>query len=308
MIVRWLEMPWLMAKGFCMGMADLVPGVSGGTMAFILGIYERLLAAIRSFDAVWIKACLKFDLPTAFKRPHFNFIFPLLVGLFLAVWFFTHIISLPTLLHEYPEHVYGLFFGLIIASIYVLMQELQGFNAIDAITLALGTVFGLIIVNLVPVETPNATWFIFLSGAIAICAMILPGVSGSFLLLLLKKYSVIITAIGDFNLGVIVPFLLGCIVGLASFSRFLTWLLSRFYQRTLLVIKGILIASLWLLWPFQERLYETFAGKQKLLSTTAYLPEVIDNKVLEVAGLILVGACLVVAIHWLSLRYKTVKP
>jgi len=303
--VRWHEIPWLMAKGFCMGMADLVPGVSGGTMAFILGIYERLLAAIRSFDATWVKACLKFDFATTFKRPHFGFIIPLLAGLFLAVWFFTHVISLPALLHEYPEHVYGLFFGLILASIYVLMHELRGFNVIDAITLALGTIFGLIIVNLVPVETPNAAWFIFLSGAIAICAMILPGVSGSFLLLLLKKYSVIITAIGDFNLGVIVPFLLGCIVGLASFSRLLTWLLSCFYQRTLLVIKGILIASLWLLWPFQERVYENFAGKQKLLSTTAYLPEMIDSKVLEVTGLILAGATLVLAIHWLSYRNKS---
>lgn len=293
-------MPWLVAKGFCMGMADLVPGVSGGTMAFILGIYEQLLAAISSFDARWIKACFKFDITTVIKRPHFHFIIPLLLGLFSAVWFFTHVISLPILINEYPEHVYGLFFGLIMASIYVLMQELKGFCGMDALTLIAGTVVGLIIVNLVPVETPNTAWFIFLSGAIAICAMILPGVSGSFLLLLLKKYSVIIAAIGEFNLSIIVPFLLGCIVGLVSFSRFLTWLLSRFYQRTLLVIKGILIASLWILWPFQERVYETIAGKQKLLSTMPYMPNADHASLYAVVGFVLVGLILVVVIHRLS--------
>lgn len=298
--MRWHEIPWLMAKGFCMGMADLVPGVSGGTMAFILGIYERLLAAIRSFDGVWLKACFKLDISTAIGRPHFHFIIPLLAGLFTAVWFFTHVIPLPALVHDYPEHVYGLFFGLILASIYVLMHELKGFNGLDALTLVLGTVGGLIIVNLVPVETPDAAWFIFLSGAISICAMILPGLSGSFLLLLLKKYSVIIAALGEFNLSVIVPFLLGCIVGLASFSRLLTWLMSRFYQRTLLVIKGILIASLWVLWPFQERLYETIAGKQKLLSTMPYMPAADHASLYAVIGLVLVGLVTVVVIHILS--------
>jgi len=300
--VRWHEMPWLMAKGFCMGMADLVPGVSGGTMAFILGIYEKLLAAIKSFDGIWLKACLKLDLSTVIKRPHFHFVIPLLAGLFAAVWFFTHVISLPTLIREYPEHVYGLFFGLILASIYVLMKELKGFNMMDAMTLVLGTMGGLIIVNLVPLETPDAAWFIFVSGAIAICAMILPGISGSFILLLLKKYSFIITALGEFNLSIIVPFLLGCAIGLASFSRILTWLLSRFYQRSLLVIKGILIASLWLLWPFQERVYETIAGKQKLLSSSAYLPEMIDSKLLVVAGLICVGVGLVMAMNRIANR------
>lgn len=297
-------MPWLVAKGFCMGMADLVPGVSGGTMAFILGIYERLLAAIGSFDAAWLKACFKFDFITAIKRPHFHFIIPLLLGLFSAVWFFTHIISLPTLIHEYPEQVYGLFFGLILASIYVLMQELKGFTGTDALTLVLGTLGGLVIVNLVPVETPNAAWFIFLSGAIAICAMILPGVSGSFLLLLLKKYSTIIAALGEFNLSVIIPFLLGCVVGLVSFSRFLTWLLKHFYQRTLLVIKGILIASLWVLWPFQDRVYETIAGKERLLSTTPFMPSADHASLYAVVGLILLGLVMVVVIHGLSQKNK----
>jgi len=296
-MVRWQ----LIAKGFCMGMADLVPGVSGGTMAFILGIYEQLLAAIRSFDVEWLKACLKFDLKVVIQRPHFSFIISLLAGLFLAVWFFTHIISLPDLLRDYPEHVYGLFFGLILASIYVLMLELKGFNLGDGVTLVLGTIGGLIIVNLVPVETPNAAWFIFLSGMIAISAMILPGISGSFLLLLLKKYSTILAAVGSFNLSVLLPFLLGCIVGLVSFSRFLGWLLARFYQRTLLVIKGILLASLWLLWPYQERVLETIAGKERVVGTSPILPSLAEPSLLAVVGLGITGLVVVLVIHHLSM-------
>lgn len=299
-MVRWL----LIAKGFCMGMADLVPGVSGGTMAFILGIYEQLLAAIRSFDTQWLKACLSLNIKVIIQRPHFGFILPLLAGLFLAVWFFTHIISLPMLIHNYPEQVYGLFFGLILASIYVLMQELKGFNKGDALTLVIGTVGGLIIVNLVPVETPDASWFIFLSGMIAISAMILPGISGSFLLLLLKKYSTILAAVGALNLSVLIPFLLGVVTGLASFSRLLGYLLKHFYQRTLLVIKGILLASLWVLWPYQTRLYETVAGKQKFIGNTPELPAWNTESLPFVVVLMLAGLAIVLLIHYMASKKR----
>jgi len=300
--VRWHEHPLLIAKGFCMGMADLVPGVSGGTMAFILGIYERLLAAIRSFDKVWLVACLQLDVKTAVTRPHFSFIFPLLAGLFAAVYFFTHIISLPALIQDYPEHVYGLFFGLILASIIVLIRELDGFSGIDALTLIAGTAGGLALVNMVPVATPDSTWFIFVAGAIAICAMILPGVSGSFLLLLLKKYSTILQAVGDLNFSIIIPFVLGCIAGLAAFSRVLYWLLKHFYQRTLLVIKGILLASLWVLWPFQNRVYETVAGKQKLLGSEPVWPAMWTTGIVEVVVLVLLGMVVVLTVNSLSRR------
>lgn len=285
-----------------MGMADLVPGVSGGTMAFILGIYERLLAAIRSFDKLWLVAVFKLDLAVIIKRPHFAFIIPLLAGIFSALFFFTHVIPLPLLIRESPELVYGLFFGLILGSIIVLMGELKGFGPGDAMTLVLGTMLGLFIVNMVPLQTPNAAWFIFLAGAIAICAMILPGISGSFLLLLMHKYSTLLTAVGELDLSILAPFALGCIAGLASFSRVLGWLLSRFYQRTLLVIKGILIASLWVIWPFQERLYETLAGKERLVSSLPQWPARFDETVIGSLGLMLLGLAIVLTIHALSRR------
>ncbi|NNG14337.1 MAG: DUF368 domain-containing protein [Gammaproteobacteria bacterium] len=283
-------------------MADLVPGVSGGTMAFILGIYERLLAAIRSFDKAWLAAVFRLDLGVIVKRPDFIFIIPLAVGIFSALFFFTRVIPLPLLIRESPELVYGLFFGLILGSIIVLMRELKGFGPGDAMTLILGTIAGLFIVNMVPLQTPDAAWFIFIAGTIAISAMILPGISGSFLLLLMHKYSTLITAIGELNLSILIPFALGCIVGLVSFSRVLGWLLAHFYQRTLLVIKGILIASLWMIWPFQERVYETLAGKERLVSSLPQWPVRFDETVIGSLGLMLLGLATVLSIHALSRR------
>jgi putative membrane protein len=300
--LKLIDSAWLVIKGFCMGMADLVPGVSGGTMAFILGIYERLLAAIRSFDKPWLVAVFRFDLAVIIKRPHFTFIIPLVAGIFAALFFFTHVIPLPVLIRESPELVYGLFFGLILGSIIVLMGELKGFGPGDAMTLVLGIVVGLIIVNMVPLQTPNAAWFIFVAGAIAICAMILPGISGSFLLLLMHKYSTLLTAIGELDLSILVPFALGCIAGLVSFSRLLGWLLSHFYQQTLLVIKGILIASLWVIWPFQERVYETLVGKERLVSSLPQWPVRFDDTVIGSLGLMLIGLAIVLSIHALSRR------
>lgn len=302
--MKLMDSAWLVVKGFCMGMADVVPGVSGGTMAFILGIYERLLAAIRSFDKVWLAGLLRLDVGVIFKHPHFGFIIPLVAGIFSALFFFTRVVPLPVLIRESPELVYGLFFGLILGSIIVLMKELKGFGTGDAITLVLGTLAGLLIVNMVPVETPDASWFIFLAGAIAICAMILPGISGSFLLLLMHKYSTVIAAVGDLNFAILVPFALGCIAGLAGFSRFLGWLLKRFYQRTLLVIKGILLASLWVLWPFQLRSYEVIAGKEKLISSLPQWPARLDETVIGSVGLMVLGLVVVLTIHGLSQRNR----
>ena len=302
--MRLLEAPWLVAKGFCMGMADLVPGVSGGTMAFILGIYEQLLAAIRSFDRVWLLALFRFDAKVVLTRPHFHFIIPLLIGIFSAIFFFTHVISLPELIKNEPELIYGLFFGLILASIIVLMKEMRGFNTGDALTLALGIAAGLVIVNTVPQETPDASWFIFLSGVIAISAMILPGLSGSFLLLLLRKYSTIITGLGELNFAVVIPFALGCLTGLVVFSRVLGWLLAHFYQRTLLVIKGILIASLWMLWPFQQRIFETIAGKEKLIGSIPQWPASFNEATWASFSLMLIGLVVVLVINRVSKRAR----
>jgi len=301
-VLRLKESPLIAAKGFCMGAADLVPGVSGGTMAFILGIYERLLDAIKSFDKTWLLSIIRLDFRTTFSRPHFVFLVPLLLGLGSALLFFTKVVPLPVYIKTHPELVYGLFFGLILASIYILMQETGRLNLRDAVFLVVGTLAGFVVVTSVPVSTPESSWFVFLCGAIAICAMILPGISGSFILLLLKKYAYVIGAVGALDLSILAPFALGCITGLVLFTRFLSWMIKHYFRQSILVIKGILLASLWVLWPFQERVYVMVHGKDRLTGMTPILPPAVDATVLGSLALAVAGIITVLVIHKLAAR------
>ena len=292
-------------KGFCMGSADIIPGVSGGTMALILGIYERLLSAIRSFDRAWLGDILRFRISEALARNDLLFLGSLGFGIVFAIIFFTRVIPLPTLIITHPELIYGLFFGLILASIVVLMGEVEKYGIKEIIVTIVGVILGLTIVNLVPVETPTATWFIFLCGFIAISAMLLPGISGSFILLILGKYAYIINALGEFNLAVILTFGCGALSGLVVFSRIIVWLLNHYHQATLLVIKGILIGSLWMIWPFQERIYETVRGKEKLVGASPIWPEAINSTVAVSLAFMIAGFILVMVIHRISNRENT---
>jgi putative membrane protein len=289
-------------RGFCMGSADIIPGVSGGTMALILGIYERLLVAIRSFDHAWLRDLLGFRLADALSRNDLQFLLPLGAGIALALLFFTRIIPLPILIITHPELIYGLFFGLILASVVVLMGEVERYGFREIFVTVTGVLLGLAVVNLVPVETPTALWFVFLCGFVAISAMLLPGISGSFILLVLGKYAYIINAFGALDLPVIFAFGIGAITGLVVFSRAIVWLLRRYHQPTLLVIKGILIGSLWMIWPFQERIYEAVRGREKLVSTHPVWPDSIDGTVLASCALLLAGFGLVLVLNRISAR------
>ncbi len=287
-----------------MGAADVVPGVSGGTMALILGIYPRLINAIKSFDLDWVKGIFKFDLDIILHRPHFLFLIPLFMGIFVAILFFTRIVPLPILIRTDPEAIYGLFFGLILGSVLVLMKETGSWSFKEFRFVIAGVAFGHLIFNMVPMETPEASWFIFLSGAVAISAMILPGISGSFVLLMLKKYVYIFNAIGHFNFVIIIPFVLGIIAGLVLFSRVLSWTLKNWYQEALSTIIGLLIASLWITWPLQERLYEIVEGKERLIDTQPHFPQQITAEVNIAAGMVISGFLLVIVINYLSVRRK----
>ena len=294
----------LTAKGFCMGAADVVPGVSGGTMAFILGIYAQLLDAIRSFDVLWLQHIFKLEFKAVLQRPHFSFLIPLLIGLFCAILFFTRVIPLPVLLHSHPEPIYGLFFGLIIGSIIALLPEAKRLDMSAMFFLSIGTLVGWLIVNLVPVNTPDSTWFIFMSGMLAISAMLLPGISGSFILLILRKYDTILNAIGHFQFTILIPFCLGVLTGLIVFSRVIGLLLARFYRATLLMIIGILIGSLWVIWPFQVRKYIEVHDKQRLISSTPYWPDTWNETVIYALFMMLIGLGLVLIIYAFSQRIK----
>lgn len=248
-----------------MGSADIVPGVSGGTMALITGIYDRLIYAIKSVDQESLKSFFKLQFKTFLTHFHWKFLLLLFSGIFLAIIFFTRVVPLQVYMFSHPEIIYGLFFGLIVGSIFLLMAEIPSSerNWKNLIPLAAGALFGFWIVTLVPADTPETFWFVFVSGSVAICAMILPGISGSYLLLIFRKYDYILAQLG--NIGSpettqailnLLPFVLGAATGLVLFSRVLSWLLKNYHAITLLVLIGFLVGSLYVIWPYQEREFQ----------------------------------------------------
>jgi putative membrane protein len=274
---RWSEAPYLLIKGFLMGSADIVPGVSGGTMALITGIYDRLIYAIKSVNSKAIASALTFRLKELFSYVHWKFILLLLTGIFLAIVFFTRVVPLQVYMFTHPEIVYGLFFGLILGSIILLIAEIDSEDRSwkHAIPLLGGTLFGFWVVTLVPADTPETFWFVMLTGSVSITAMILPGISGSYILLIFRKYDYILSQLGligspqtfDAMLNIF-PFALGAIIGLALFSRVLSWLLKNYHTTTIVVLIGFLAGSLYVIWPYQEREFEESVRNVQVLPAT----------------------------------------
>lgn len=259
-----------------MGSADIVPGVSGGTMALILNIYNRLIHAISSFDVTFLKLFFAFRWKAAFRRAHWKFLIVLLSGIFCAILFFTHVVPLQIYMFTHPELIFGLFFGLIVGSIGILLKAIDSFSWQHGLLIVVGILIGLWVVTRVPAETPESALFVFLSGSVAICAMVLPGISGSYILLILRKYDFILSQLGKLGsadtlsaLGVLAPFVLGAIVGLMLFTRLLSWLLDTRYAQTLAVLIGFLIGSLYVIWPYQNRTYSEFITETEVVAYTS---------------------------------------
>lgn len=261
----WREWPGLVSRGFVMGSADIIPGVSGGTMALILGIYSRLIHAIRSVDLSFFHLLFRLRWKEAFRGVHWRFLVMLVGGILLAVMFFTRVVPLQIYMHTHPELIYGLFFGLILGSIFILVKALERFGWVHVLLMAAGTLGGWWAVTLVPTATPETPLFVFLSGSVAICAMVLPGISGSYLLLILGKYDYILSQLALLGspetaggLLALLPFAGGAALGLGLFTRLLSWLLDHYYGPTLAVLIGFLVGSLYMIWPWQQREYREF--------------------------------------------------
>jgi len=255
-----------------MGAADVVPGVSGGTMAFILGIYEELLESIRSFDLQFLKLLSRFQIKDALNHTSWRFLTALFFGIFLAIFSLARILS--WLLRDHPVLIWSFFFGLILASVYTVGRHLQKWTLPVSAWLFLGTVGSWFLVGLVPVNTPDSPWFIFMSGAIAICAMILPGISGSFILVLLGKYAYLLEAVNRRDFIPLILAAAGACLGLITFVRFLNWLLKRYRDPTLAVLTGFMLGALRKVWPWKETL-DTMTdshGKVHIISEANMLP------------------------------------
>ncbi len=263
-----------------MGCADIVPGVSGGTVALITGIYESLLQAIKSIDRKVIVDFVCFRWADAVSRSHLRFLLILFTGIVMALLTLARVIHY--LLDEFGVQTAALFFGLIAASIWFVAGRVRKWQWFHFLSFLAGASFAYFLVGVIPVQTPETWWFIFICGVISICAMILPGLSGAFLLLIMGKYAFLTGAIKNpfdvNNLLIITIFCSGAALGLTSFSRLLSYLLTRFHNVTMALLTGLMAGSLRKIWPWKEMLDSTvIRGKTYILSEKNVLPEHFDQ-------------------------------
>ena len=298
-------------KGACMGAADVIPGVSGGTIAFIMGIYDEFVGSLASINGEALKLLLKGRFSAFWKHINGSFLLSLVAGIGISVIALAGLMQM--LLSDFPIQTWAFFFGLIVASSLFIIRGISGWKLREGLLLVFGILLGAVICTLSPTQTPDGLWFIFLSGALAICAMILPGISGSFILLILGKYEYVLGAISGLvagvdpgrNLLILGVFGLGAIIGILAFSRFLHWLLARWQKETMIVLAGFIIGSLVKIWPWSNAEAIVLSQFPELAASGESLPaEIISQYMasadLHIGGAVLfalIGFCLVTGIE-----------
>ncbi len=236
--------------GVAMGIADLIPGVSGGTMAFILGVYSDLLTAIKAFNADLVRLLLRFEWREALARIPLLFLIPLGLGIGSAILLLARVMRF--LLENQREFVFAFFFGLILASVLAIGWHLKR-TTTTAVGLVGGTLFALLVTNLPLLQSPSHDPLtLLLSGMVAISAMLLPGISGSFILLVLGQYDYVLNAVSDLDLSAIIPVGIGAVIGLVLFARVISWTLKRYHDVTIAALVGFMLGSLHVIWPWKE--------------------------------------------------------
>ncbi|AFM05101.1 putative membrane protein [Bernardetia litoralis DSM 6794] len=301
---------WIYFKGMAMGAADVVPGVSGGTIAFLMGIYERLLEAIGSFSVPTLRLLLKGEFKAFSRKTDLIFLILLFAGIATSVISFAKLFKY--LLANHEVLTMSFFFGLIIATVWVVGRRIKKWNVSAIILFLIGAGLAIGISFSGQIEGSSNPFYLFLCGFIAICSMILPGVSGSFVLLLLGNYGLVIETISDLpaailsfdidgimaGLWIMIPFGLGAVTGILSFAKVLSWLFNNYENSLLAILTGFVLGSLSIIYPWKKVLRtEIIHGKEKVLETMRYIPE-IDTHFFMAIGLILIGIVLVASIEY----------
>lgn len=279
-------------KGFAMGAANVIPGVSGGTIALLTGIFNELIEALNAIMSVstW-KLLIKGQFKEFWETIHGTFLLWLAIGVIISVFSLAKLMDY--VLDHHPVQTWAFFFGLIIVSAVFMLSDIKGWKGSDVAWLVFGVALGAFICLLSPTETTSAMWFIAVCGAIAICTMILPGISGSFILVLLGKYEYIMEAVSDLNIPVLLVFAIGCVIGIVAFSKFLHWLIGKYEKQTLLVLIGFTIGALVKVWPWAD----------KVACETANVLNGQPVEALHIGGAVLwalIGAGLVLALELLT--------
>jgi len=292
----------LAIKGFFMGAANVVPGVSGGTMALILGIYEELIQAIGSFNAHFLRLFVTLKIKEAISSLAWRFLLPVVIGVLAATLSLAELLS--WLLFTYPIMVWSFFFGLVLSSVFSVGRFVKTWRISTFIAIGLGGVGAYYFFGMIPVATPDASWFLFLCGFLAICAMILPGISGAYILVLLGKYHFTLEALNNRDIGTLFTLIFGAVVGLLSFVRILSWLLKRYHDLTMAVLIGLMLGSLRRIWPWKETV-TTFIdsnGKQMPGLQINIIPPQVNAEVVLAFLFASLGFLVVIGLHYWELK------
>ena len=286
-----------------MGAADVVPGVSGGTIAFITGIYEELIYSIKSINLKAVRFFFTGRWRSFWKQINGNFLLAVFAGIFISVLSLAKILEY--LLEHHPVLIWSFFFGLILASSYVVSRKIKEWKYSKVVALMGGIGIAFYITSVTPATTTDASWFVVLSGSLASCAMILPGISGSFILLLLGKYEFALHAVNERLVFDLILLAVGAIAGLILFSNLLSWLLKRYYEVTIAILVGFMIGSLNKIWPWKETIQTIMVeGEAKPLVQKNIMPGLgnPDDRVWLALLMALAGIALIVIIELVLTR------
>jgi len=280
----------LVLKGLAMGAANVIPGVSGGTIAFITGIFERLITALKNVDLEAIKLLFTGQWRAFAARIDFSFLFFLFLGIGISVLTFAKVMEWAFTYHE--SLTLAFFFGLIVASVLGVGRQIAEVNASVIVGFLIGTGIAVAVAFLPPAAQNDNLFYLFLCGIVAVCSMILPGISGSYILLLMGNYMLVMAAISSFDFRVLLPLGAGVIIGLGLFSRFLSWLFAHYKNVTIALLTGFVAGSLLIIWPWKETILAVVAGKEKAIGYRWLLPAM-NLQFAFAVGLALVGYLLV---------------
>ncbi len=295
---------FLVLKGIAMGAANVIPGVSGGTMALITGIFERFIDAIKSFNMHAIKLLFGFKLKEFAKYTDLYFLIAVFGGIAIAIITLAQLFDY--LFTNYPVYIWAYFFGLVLASVYFVGKTVSSWKMSVIITFIIGTTIAVIISVMNPATENSGIIYLLLCGVVAICSMILPGLSGSFVLILMGNYQlVMIDAVNDRNLSILIPVGIGAVVGLLAFSHILSWVFKRYRDQTISLLTGFILGSLSVLWPWQKLIYMKDAAGETILKKgepivmkyERILPEAFSSEVIYAILFAVVGIISIWAIE-----------
>jgi len=279
----------LFLKGIAMGIANVIPGVSGGTIALITGIYEELINSLKSFDKIALKHLLKFRIKAFINHTNLLFLITIFGGSIFSVFSIANLFKF--LFNNYPLYIWAFFFGLILISVFFVGKRIKKWDRLSLLSLVIGTIVAISFSNISPLNENDNLLFIFFCGIIGISGMMLPGLSGSFILILLGNYELLLVkAVTDLNITILTIFFLGSLFGLLFFSHILSWLLKKYKDQTLATLTGFIAGSLMLIWPWKEVSKSIIIeDKVKVIDYTLFLPKQMNEENIIATIMIFMG-------------------